>query len=223
MCRLRFKYWPGSVITIISSGLTGFLLLGAFIHSPFTRTSSYTFHFLSLHLPHFTHFGFSSSSERLVCISFTWNSLYPSPQNIIFWQFLCPVLSCLHTAVLFKTASLFISVSASNPRSQTFPTSLFPLMFWPCTACWVVADVKRYWLSAALYCQRSAKLSWAKLSLQEVGQPLGNQQGRHKDNRNINFITVSMYVPIYLHRLAICHWPSEQSKKIRATGNWTQQ
>lgn len=88
----------------------------ALIHSTF-------FHFICL-ISHI--FSVSSSSERLACISFTWNSLHPSPQNIISWQFLCPVLSCLHTAVLFKTASLFISISASNPRSQTFPTPLFP-------------------------------------------------------------------------------------------------
>lgn len=33
------------------------------------------------------------------------------------------------------------------------------LLLWPCTACRVVADVQRCWLSAAIYFQRLAKLS----------------------------------------------------------------
>lgn len=92
MCRLWFKYWPGSVISIISFGHMGFLLPGAIINPYFITTNSCIFHFHSVHLPHFTHFWLLLlfwTPHLKFCLSL--------PTEHYFWQFPCPDLSCLHT------------------------------------------------------------------------------------------------------------------------------
>lgn len=192
-----------------SCSVPSYILLSvapALIHSTF-------FHFICL-ISHIS--GFSSSSERLACISFTWNSLYPPP--FFFDSFFVPschvcIRQCCLKQPLYSYPSLL-----QIPAPRHFLRPYFLSCFGQ-----VNADVPRYWLSAAIYCQHSAKLSSLTAGSGAARVICGVSLGRHKDNRNINFIAFSAYTPMYLRRLATSCWPSEQSKKIRARGNWTQQ
>lgn len=138
MCRLWFKYWPGSVISIISFGHMGFLLPDAIINPHFITTSSCIFHFHSVHLPHFTHFRLFWTPHLKFCL--------PLPTEHYFFD--SSLVPACHVCTR-HTAPPFISISALNPCSQTFPSSLFPL--------------KGCWLTVAIYGQHARlSLRWSR-------------------------------------------------------------
>lgn len=143
MFRLWVKSWPRSIISII------FFASCDFSNSVWASVliSTASFHTCLALLDFWT---------MTACLSFTWASLHLSPQSNVFWQILCTIMPCLHMRLFFKTAAVFISISALNPRSQIFPLSSLLPAFWPCTA---LLWCKEILAISTIFCQHSVKLS----------------------------------------------------------------
>lgn len=142
-----------------------FLHLSVSINPHFNSTRSCLFSFPCSSTPSFHTFLPSPPMSLLLLLLAPLGSP-PPPQSLAFGRLLCPVLPCPHAPVSVLVSSRL------------------------CTACCVVADVKRYWLSYLTHPQWSSCLQSSLWGLLRATQA----------TRSINSLTFSLEPPVWMPR-----------------------